>query len=300
VLLKEESRQEYQSRINHALDFINNNLNEEISLNDMSAAAFFSPFHFHRIFVATMGETPSDYLRRLRLEKAANMLASYPQLAITDIASDCGFSSSAVFARSFRSYFGISAQQWRKRKDGGLKRATDPGRGGKTPPDYKIIRQPSQGIKIEIKSLPEFNIAYLRCLTGYNQGIGKTWDKLFKWAGPRDLLRPDTTMLGIPLDNPDITPQGKCRYYACLTVPKEIKPQGEVSIMQIKSTRYAVYHFKGSGKQINEAYRYLYAWLPESGWEPQDKPALEIYSGPPENKVLRYDICLPVKPLFIR
>jgi AraC family transcriptional regulator len=61
-----------------------------------------------------IGETPNVFVNRLRVEKAANMLQKNPLLSITDIAFDCGFSSSAAFARSFKQYFGISASKWRK------------------------------------------------------------------------------------------------------------------------------------------------------------------------------------------
>ena len=115
MLTKEHAKREYRIRLNRTLDFLNQNLDQDLSLHTLARTACFSPFHFHRIFVSIIGETPNDYVRRLRLEKAANMLINYPYRLITDIALECGFSSSAVFARAFNSYFGVSARTWRHR-----------------------------------------------------------------------------------------------------------------------------------------------------------------------------------------
>lgn len=298
MLTKEHAKREYRIRVNRTLDFLNSNLDQDLSLHTLAGVACFSPFHFHRIFISLVGETPNDYVRRLRLEKAANMLINFPQRSITDIAIECGFSSSAVFSRAFSAYFGVSARTWRgrKRKDQTINARQKSGK--RISIGSASNSSPQASVKIEILSLPAYHIAYIRCLEGYNQAIGKAWKKLFSWAYPRDLITADTIMIGIPLDNPDITPEGKCRYHACITVSAQTEAEGEVRISHIEAGKYAVYHFKGKQTQIKHAYSYLYGvWLPESGWEPKDRPALEIYSGAPQKNYLTYDICLPVKPL---
>ena len=47
-------------------------LDEELTLEKLAAVAAFSPFHFHRVFAAITGETLSDFIRRIRLERAAS------------------------------------------------------------------------------------------------------------------------------------------------------------------------------------------------------------------------------------
>jgi AraC family transcriptional regulator len=298
MLTKEHAKEEYSARISRTLDFLNRNLDQHLSLNTLAEIACFSPFHFHRIFTHLVGETPNDYVRRLRLEKAANMLDNYPQRSITDIALQCGFSGSAVFARSFKSHFGASARRWRRRGYDKGADSTHPRIQKHPVPDHSTDPFPDTCPPIEIARLPAYHLASTQCLEGYNQNIGKAWKKLFRWAYPRNLINQDTVMIGIPLDNPDVTPQGKCRYQACITVPPGTEAGGEVSTAYIEGGKYAVYHFTGKEQQIKAAYSYIYGtWLPESGWEPKDRPALEIYSNPPKQKVLVYDICLPVKPL---
>ena len=115
----QNERREYESRVNRVLDYIDRSLEKKLSLEELARVASFSPFHFHRIFKCMVGETLNDYIRRIKLEKAANILAHNERTSITEIAFDCGFSSSAVFARAFKENFGMSASEWRR--DGFMK-----------------------------------------------------------------------------------------------------------------------------------------------------------------------------------
>lgn len=109
-------REEYIARINRVIDYIETNIDQDLSLEDLASVAHFSPFHFHRVFGAMMGETLNHFIQRIRIEKAAVKLINQPKKSITEIALDCGFSGSATFARVFKATFGMSASQWR---DGG-------------------------------------------------------------------------------------------------------------------------------------------------------------------------------------
>ncbi|WP_321418527.1 AraC family transcriptional regulator [uncultured Desulfobacter sp.] len=106
-------RQEYISRINRVIDYIDTNTDKDFSLKTLAEVACFSQFHFHRIFRAMSGETLHQFIQRLRIEKAAALLIHWPEKSITDIALDCGFSGSAAFARAFKAKFQMSASQWR-------------------------------------------------------------------------------------------------------------------------------------------------------------------------------------------
>ena len=113
--IQESSRTEYISRINKVLKYVYAHYNEQINLMQLAEIAHFSPFHFHRIFSMLTGETPADFCLRIRTEKAAQRLKDSPRKNISDIAFDCGFSSMALFARTFKKHFGMSATAYRKR-----------------------------------------------------------------------------------------------------------------------------------------------------------------------------------------
>src|SRR6266511_1496621 len=65
---------EYSKSINAAINFILNNLNEELSLKKLAKVANYSPFHFQKIFKQTTGESPKHFITRMRLETAAHLL----------------------------------------------------------------------------------------------------------------------------------------------------------------------------------------------------------------------------------
>ena len=95
--IQQKSRKEYIHRINRVADYVETHMDEDHSLETLASVAHFSPYHFHRIFKAIVGETIKDYTNRIRLEKAGRMLISSPRDSVTRVAMECGFSSSAVF-----------------------------------------------------------------------------------------------------------------------------------------------------------------------------------------------------------
>ena len=72
-------RQEYAFRINRVIDYIEANIDVDLSLETLSGIANFSKFHFHRIFRAMVGETLNQFIQRIRLEKAAAQLIFNPK-----------------------------------------------------------------------------------------------------------------------------------------------------------------------------------------------------------------------------
>jgi AraC family transcriptional regulator len=98
-MIGNDSRAEYTKRMHRVLEYIDSHLDQPLELTTLAAVAHFSPFHFHRLFSAWMGETLGDYLRRRRLEIAAMRLAAQPGLPILNAALSVGFGSSEAFTR---------------------------------------------------------------------------------------------------------------------------------------------------------------------------------------------------------
>lgn len=110
---KELNKQEYLLRINKVTDYIHNNIDQPLPLQKMAGIACFSPFHFHRVFTILTGETPTDYIKCTRIEKAAQLLKRNKELSATEIARLCGFSSLSLLSRNFRQYFNMTIREFR-------------------------------------------------------------------------------------------------------------------------------------------------------------------------------------------
>src|SRR3984885_6066214 len=110
---KTHANSEYAQRIDRVIDYLRGNLDRQVKLKELARVACLSEFHFHRIFGAVSGETLNNFTNRLRLEKAARLLR-YSSQSVTDIALNCGFSSSAPFSWAFRPGYDTSPSQFRK------------------------------------------------------------------------------------------------------------------------------------------------------------------------------------------
>jgi AraC family transcriptional regulator len=297
-----QTRIEYQRRINLALRYIESSYAENIRLEDIAAAAQFSPYHFHRLFTILTGETPLDFLRRIRLEKAAALLKVQPERPITQIALETGFSSPTVFARAFKTRFSLSAREFRKK-------TTPGGDPSGSPSNFALQEQADLQMlePLELRQMPALRMAYARNMKGYGMGIDAAWKKILSWAFPRGYMKPGIHLYGIPLDDPEVTPVDRCRYFAAVPIPADAKPDGLVELWIQEAGWYAVFPFQGRMKDFSSFYQRIYgAWLPGSGYLPDDRPALEEYafarsSSPepvsPSEQVFEFSLLLPVRPL---
>jgi len=277
------------------------------------------------IFHALAGETLSDFIRRVRLERAAVKLVDDPATPVIAVALDCGFSGPAVFARAFRERFGMSAGEWRrgghpsrsKDRKANSKKHQPVRKGGKEPgssgrydefdPTDRIhktrrfTRMDKKRLQIGVKELPELQVAYVRHIGPY-QGIGAAFGKLMAWAGPRRLLGgPGTKLLAVYHDNPDITEADRLRSSVCVTIPEGTAVGGEIGKMTIPGGLFAVAHCEIDKWEFGDAWQSLMGdWLPESGYQPDDRMCYEVYlNDPREHPQGKFviDICEPVKPL---
>ena len=101
-------------RILRVVAYMHDNLAQPLSLADLAQVAQLSPFHFLRLFRATVGEAPHRYLNQLRIAAARRRLER-SNASISEIAYLCGFSSPAHLAARFRRWAGISPTAYRQR-----------------------------------------------------------------------------------------------------------------------------------------------------------------------------------------
>lgn len=167
-----------QSRINDVLYQIHRDISAPLFAKDLAEIAAYSEQHFHRVFKQTVGETFNHYIRRTRLEHAANQLMFDHHSSVLSIAEKCGFISLSSFTKAFKTQFKMTPGQWR---DGGYPQKD---RLFLSDPEIKAGYQ-----RIQKKPLPLPNItvlskqhvAYIRH-QGYGRSIHQTWELLKAWA----------------------------------------------------------------------------------------------------------------------
>lgn len=108
------SRQkEYVEKMLKVTRYINDYSKYDISLDDLSAIAGYSKFHFSRIFKQYTGMTHTDYLNKVRIKVAENMMMN-PGITITEIAMNSGFNSIATFNRTFKKLKGHAPSKFKE------------------------------------------------------------------------------------------------------------------------------------------------------------------------------------------
>ncbi|MDD2286097.1 MAG: AraC family transcriptional regulator [Paludibacter sp.] len=314
---KELSRQIYVARINRVMDYVEKNMDQPVDLSVMAEVAAFSPYHFHRIFTCVLGETPSNFVTRVKLEKSAQLLQD-SNLLISDIAYKCGFRNLSSYSRAFKSYFGVSAKFFRNQEKAvyiknGIrysKNCKAASKIGKTRQlvnaqfcDVELNQLLIMNAQIEIKQMPKLHLIYCRHMGAFNK-IGGAYEKLFRWAAPRGLVSGVTKTVTVYHDDPSVTSIDKVRQDASILldplVYAEVKAEGEFCKSTVEGGKFAVGHFTIKETEFEQAWNSMCSWLTESGYQPDDGCTYEYYHNDynehPEHKFI-VDICIPVKPL---
>lgn len=108
--------QETQPQINCIDDiktYIHQHTDQLLTREQLAKLAGFSVPHFHRIFTAEVGENIADYVRRVRLKRAAQKLMM-GAVDLTQVALAAGYQSHAAFSTAFKQHYGYTPSQYRK------------------------------------------------------------------------------------------------------------------------------------------------------------------------------------------
>jgi AraC family transcriptional regulator len=104
---------ERENAVQRMKDYIDEHITEPITLRMLADAASYSPWHADRVFKELTGQTPFEYLRAVRMARAAARLQD-PDARIIDVAVDFVFGSHEAFTRAFSRQFGMTPQRYRK------------------------------------------------------------------------------------------------------------------------------------------------------------------------------------------
>ncbi len=323
VFSPQTSRSEYSRRLQRVLDHIEQHLGEALDLEAVAEVAHFSPFHFHRIFAAWMGETPADYLRGRRLERAAEQLVADRSESVLGIALAVGFGSGESFARAFKTRFGCTPSAWRSESPSSRAKRIDTVRGQAAQRDgnpNQFMRKRDQAagpqgaqhdrsdqffaeinMHVRVVDFPSTRVAFLRNVGPLGTTVGAfCCNTVFPWMAANGLT--DRPRYGIGLDDPMTTPPEKLRYDACIEVPDGFDAKHPAGITVLPGGRYAVRSFKGTPATIGSAWMEVFRdWLPSSAMQMDSRPTIEYYPGgsavDPKTGVFECELWVPVKPL---
>jgi len=273
----------YQERLSRVTAYVYDHLDDELDLNKLADIACLSPYHWHRVYHATHGETIAATVKRLRLHRAAGYLAQ-TTMSVAEIARRSGYPNVASFNRIFSATYGMPPAQYRREGDHAKFRASRPDAG---PGGYEIV----------IREMPDLQAVAVDHSGSYMQ-VGKAFDTLYGWLGARNHLTPGLRSIGMYLDDPLAVAEDRLRSKACVVVGDQFPVEAPVVRADIVGGPYAVLRHVGPYASMKAAYQWLYGeWLVQSGKEAANAPALEEYLNSPRDtppQDLITDIWLPL------
>ncbi|MDR2919609.1 MAG: AraC family transcriptional regulator [Tannerella sp.] len=278
--------EEYQKQINIIIEYINNHLHEPIDLIKLAEISNFSPYHFHRITRAFMGEPIGAYIIRTRVETAARLLR-YTDLSISDIAYKIGYDVPSSLSKAFQKHFGISPIDYRNNKD------------------YIIMKSTIKDLQLDIKrgklmDIPTKKAIYIK-LTGHYSSLdfSGSWMRLWQYVKEHKLFSMGMEHIAIYYDDPKVTEAEKLRTDICLVIKKDCKPQGDIGVKEIKGGKFMMFLYKGSYDHLDAVYDTIYSkLLPDNNLRLRNEQGFEKYLNHPDKtkpEKLKTEIYIPVE-----
>ena len=293
-------------RINLILVYIDDNLDQDLSLETIAGVGCYSAFHLHRIFKAVTGETLNNYITRKRIEKIAYCLMFCKELTVTELSMQYGFSSNSTLTRTFTKFYGVSPTKFRSMLPGEYSKIcqTD----SKNGQDSALFEQyicninnclnyVKMNAKIEIKELPATDVAYVTCIGV--AGLDNAFEKIMQWARRMQLTQvPDFKLVRIFHDSFRITDPEKVRMSIGASVPPATAVSGDVGLTTLEKGKHIVARFTIEPADFGKSWESLFVWMNENGYKKAPADPFELlynnYNDHPEKKCI-VDLCIPVE-----
>ncbi|NET34072.1 MAG: AraC family transcriptional regulator [Cyanothece sp. SIO1E1] len=281
-------------RYKKLLSFIDVNFKEAINIEKIEAVSHYSYRNINRIFEALHQETIGKYIKRLRLEKAAQYL-KYSEMSVSDIGFEVGFEDRAVFSKAFKKRYGSSPSAFRANNESLLEIV-----------QHSLLQEEGtdrQKLQFDIDFLPDFDFLFLEYRGDYEDiaAIEKVIYQVYNYLKDKTILTDRSIFMAEIVDDSEISDRIHLRYNLgfLLDKPLPFEPEGLFRTKKHRRQKYAKFLHEGTHESCFKFYSKIYAfWLLDVGLELVDLPTLEFYPNyyehAPSQNILT-EIYIPVK-----
>jgi AraC family transcriptional regulator len=264
----------------------------EWTLETLARKAGYSSYHFARIFAASEGLPPVEYVRRRRMAAAAARLAAEPGLDLISLAFDCGFESQEAFTRAFKRMHGVPPGEYRRTLKGFLAPTQEDNMTQQTPLALVLIDKPVTrpasvlaGVKTQI-------------VDNDNSHIPGVWGRLFENAGKPG----QQGWISYGVCWPDGADGRTINYMAGFAWDAAAAIPAPFERLDLMAQTYRVFRLTMNGGPVNvqmqAAAKEIWGQrIPAAGWRLAKVPDLEVYSEDfrPDIAGVTVDFYVPVE-----
>lgn len=277
--------------MNNALDYIEQNLDEDIASDEVAKASHMSKFHFLRIFKILTGFTIGDYIRERRLSLAAKDVIS-SELKIIDIAYKYGYETPEAFTKAFKRLHGISPSEARKNRKN-LKAIP--------PISFQITVKGEEKMNYKIEVKESFKVVGItrrfNSKNGDNfRGIPKFWDEVCK-GGQYAILERNQGKLGVMGVCSNFNMETQDFDYSIVVEGDKLEGIDNYSVIEVPKLSFAVFESIGPiPDALQEVTRRIFSeWFPATKYEHADGPEFEVYlPGDMQAEDYKSEVWIPV------
>lgn len=288
---REATTNYYQSKVQEVIHYIENNLDQELSIKTLAERSNISFYHFHRIFKASVGTPLGTYINRLRLDTAAKLIR-YSGISIGEIALKIGYNDVSAFSKSFTREFSITPTDYRQNRESLINSSIDLQWNHENIENYHL--------RPKIKIVPPIHALCIEVRGEYGgQGTEEAWKALIDYATSNRLIGWNPDAFSIYYDDPDEKGIDNCLSDLCIAVRKKVNPDAPLKIKEIEGGKFLVFRYQGPYEKLWHVYNHLFKehFLRADKYKLRDAPILEKYikyseKTRPEN--LLTDILIPV------
>lgn len=290
---------DYRKSLEQAIIYIEAHLGDHLKVDDVSKAAGYSYYHLNRQFVAVLGESVGNYIKKRRLADAAKKLI-YTDRKVIEIAMENGFESSEAFSRAFKQIYQVSPQSYRSNR-------FDTFISAKERLDMGLLDHIARNVTVhpQIVEIPPVRVAGLRGETTLGDNVlPKLWGQFNAMAHlvPNKIEAPrgfgiceacsENTLYNMN-DNVKFTEVVGAEVTSFQNLPEQFVEK------ELPGGRYAVFTHKGSLRMLKSTFDYIWGtWFLTTKEELDGREDFELYDNRfiglnhPDSEI---DIYIPVR-----
>lgn len=291
------TNQFHRFQFSKAMNFIRNNTENKISLDEISKESGSSKYHFTRVFMSYAGETPFNTIQRLRIEHSLKHIED-EQLSMTEISQIAGFETPSAFNKVFKKWTNLSPSEFR-----------NIGKEEKESIRYSLVESPKTKelkMNLNLTTEPEIierkeTVVWVLKTKGehFSEIAPVIWMDFLKYIDPHFSELTESKFMGISSINHGVESEGESIYKAAVSVASESGLQIDgLEKETLPKRKYAKFLLKGSHVGVWPAFEESLRIVNESDFEIGEGECLEVYlndpSQTPEDELLT-EILIPIK-----